>query len=603
MARKKISELESAIDVTANDLIQIVDVEDDGMAISGTNKKATAQLFANELGKLTNITATGSTTARSLANRFADVVNVKDFGAKGDGVTDDTAAIQATMMASAGKTVYFPSGTYIVSGATANAALMLPVAGVRLIGDGKFSSTIKCLSGATIIAAVDAGKIDICDLGFDGGSSARLAWQRAITFRGVLKSSIKNCYFYRIGDSVINYGKTGYGGSDAIPNGSRQPENIEVSGNLFEDCYGSAGVISKFVGMKQTIISNNEFKDCCSIAISIESEGGTVSELAEKIVVSGNIIDGISYARTSGLSNIAWGISISEQAKITTVSGNVVNDVEGATIAAGILIGTSPEQNDTFASDISVIGNTVTNINAGANRGHGILLQNGDSNITGVTISGNLISECKDGISFQSAAGDKTIGVISQVSVTGNVIRNCTEFGLFHINVGDAGETAVVNSCISNNVITGSTSHGATLKLTNSVINGNVFSGNGGIGLTLQSGSSVNIISNNVSFNSGSDGFQVNGDATTIIGNTAINNGQTAGTSYGIYLLTGANGIISNNRCSDTQVTPTQDYGIRATNGTTVRNNEYIGNALGSIFGGISLQNTGTYDAGLNRTA
>jgi len=36
------------------------------------------------------VTATGSTTARSLANRFADVVNVLDYGVVGDGTTDDT---------------------------------------------------------------------------------------------------------------------------------------------------------------------------------------------------------------------------------------------------------------------------------------------------------------------------------------------------------------------------------------------------------------------------------------------------------------------------------------------------------------------------------
>jgi hypothetical protein len=113
---RKISQLEAATDVTASDLIQIVDIEDTGMAVSGTNKKCTAQLMANELGKLTNITATGSTTARSLANRFADVVNVKDFGAVGDGVTDDTAAIQAALNTSSGKTLIFQSGVYRVTG-------------------------------------------------------------------------------------------------------------------------------------------------------------------------------------------------------------------------------------------------------------------------------------------------------------------------------------------------------------------------------------------------------------------------------------------------------------------------------------------------------
>lgn len=50
----KISQLESAVDITASDLIQIVDVEDSGMAPSGTNKKATASLLVNQLVPLIN---------------------------------------------------------------------------------------------------------------------------------------------------------------------------------------------------------------------------------------------------------------------------------------------------------------------------------------------------------------------------------------------------------------------------------------------------------------------------------------------------------------------------------------------------------------------
>lgn len=47
----KISQLTSATDVTANDLIQIIDIEDGVMAPSGTNKKVTASLLAKELAK------------------------------------------------------------------------------------------------------------------------------------------------------------------------------------------------------------------------------------------------------------------------------------------------------------------------------------------------------------------------------------------------------------------------------------------------------------------------------------------------------------------------------------------------------------------------
>ena len=66
-------------------------------------------------------------------------VNVKDFGAAGDGVTDDTAAIQAAL--DSGNTVYIPAGTYkITSSLTTTTALVM-------YGDGD----------RTVIDATDAG--------------------------------------------------------------------------------------------------------------------------------------------------------------------------------------------------------------------------------------------------------------------------------------------------------------------------------------------------------------------------------------------------------------------------------------------------------------
>lgn len=44
----------------------------------------------------------------------AAFVNVKDYGATGNGVTNDTAAVNAGITAAAGKTLYFPDGVYLI---------------------------------------------------------------------------------------------------------------------------------------------------------------------------------------------------------------------------------------------------------------------------------------------------------------------------------------------------------------------------------------------------------------------------------------------------------------------------------------------------------
>jgi hypothetical protein len=51
--------------------------------------------------------------ATTVQTKLRETVSVKDFGAVGDGVADDTAAINAAIAAS--KAVYFPNGTYLIS--------------------------------------------------------------------------------------------------------------------------------------------------------------------------------------------------------------------------------------------------------------------------------------------------------------------------------------------------------------------------------------------------------------------------------------------------------------------------------------------------------
>src|SRR6516162_4489954 len=68
----------------------------------------------------TTVTTTGGTTTRALSDHFNDIVNVKDFGAVGDGVTDDYNSIMAAVNyinGLGGGKVYFPAGHYISNGA------------------------------------------------------------------------------------------------------------------------------------------------------------------------------------------------------------------------------------------------------------------------------------------------------------------------------------------------------------------------------------------------------------------------------------------------------------------------------------------------------
>ncbi|WP_335944278.1 putative Ig domain-containing protein [Pseudomonas sp. G166] len=80
------------------------------------------------------------------------IFNVQDFGAKGDGITDDTAAIQSAIDAAAaagGGQVYMPTGTYIVSAGEepSDGCLMLK-SNVYLYGDGMGETTVKVADGS-----------------------------------------------------------------------------------------------------------------------------------------------------------------------------------------------------------------------------------------------------------------------------------------------------------------------------------------------------------------------------------------------------------------------------------------------------------------------
>jgi hypothetical protein len=102
--------------------------------------------------KLASFTSGGGTVDRTLEARWAETVNVKDYGAVGDGATNDGPAIQAAFDAafgtagaphgtgaSANREVYFPSGTYL----TSQQLFLNNVRGGHIYGNGPHQTIIE----------------------------------------------------------------------------------------------------------------------------------------------------------------------------------------------------------------------------------------------------------------------------------------------------------------------------------------------------------------------------------------------------------------------------------------------------------------------------
>ncbi len=96
------------------------------------------------------------------------VYNVKDYGATGDGATDDTSAINSAIAAAnsaAGGIVFFPLGTYIVS-----SPLTTPVSYVVIKGDGMGSKIqLKSTWSGSQVFLLTNSNVTIASLTFIGG--------------------------------------------------------------------------------------------------------------------------------------------------------------------------------------------------------------------------------------------------------------------------------------------------------------------------------------------------------------------------------------------------------------------------------------------------
>jgi hypothetical protein len=111
-----------------------------------------------------SFTATGTgAVSRSLSSKLNESVSVRDFGAVGDGVTDDTNAFINALAAR--NCVHVPTGTYLIT-----ATVSVPV-GRALYGLGN-KSVIKCQSDTFNALELRAGYATVRNLKIEGGDAA-----------------------------------------------------------------------------------------------------------------------------------------------------------------------------------------------------------------------------------------------------------------------------------------------------------------------------------------------------------------------------------------------------------------------------------------------
>jgi hypothetical protein len=201
---------------------------------------------------------TGGTADRTDKDRWADVVNVKDFGAVGNGVADDTAAINATVaaalaLAAGAPVVYLPRGVYrITAPIVATGVQGSATVGVILRGAGEHATYIR-VDADTATDAIQFHKATLYgtgggveDLAIRAAGDLRTKYRHGISFRKWYSAQVTNVRMLHAGgDGVRIFDSFDLVFTRAVIQSSDYGVYVESGGEIFPttlrfmNCYTS----------------------------------------------------------------------------------------------------------------------------------------------------------------------------------------------------------------------------------------------------------------------------------------------------------------------------------------------------------------------------
>lgn len=396
-------------------------------------------------------------------------VNVKDYGATGDGATDDRGAIQDALdAAGVGGNVYFPPGIYVLGSLTiAGDRILKTYADQTLYGSGRYVSTLKVAGSfgdyRTVIGLLNdstyCGRWGMADLGIDQNAST----SNALT---VATMATKPRMAVRLGSytagSVVSVRDCAFIDGDSVNAVYVYGDTIDVSGNHFIDQGGPVGTASHDhssiyttttnSGGTQTIGGNTlrGVQGSGGARTGIETHGGTQS-------VTGNVVSG--YATGMNLT----GVSTPDPTDGIVCTGNTV---KGACIGLHVWSYYNGALTTGVATrNIILSGNSITidrdawlGITGFTAYAYGVLVDTSNTAPTnGLTIADNMITFLP--ITAAGITGDyrstginldiaNTAAIVYDLNIRGNTIVNPISAGMYLSGVikrGRVSDNTVVN--------------------------------------------------------------------------------------------------------------------------------------------------------------